>query len=341
MHSGKKALELLANPFAHEEIENLFAFEIPSSNDFPNEFYDSPQKFCDALLELPAVTCGIQTEEGSNINAVPDVLLERETSEADIELLKINVEKNPTASLALGQLLRLNANLSMRDCLIAESLTYSALQSGSEFQSWLDTKLNKKPDKRLNKRKQSSSVSSQEPAVLVERKNDQLQLTLNRPEKHNAYSAEMRDLLVEALRIVFADSTVEEIIFQANGKSFCSGGDLDEFGTTPDPATAHKIRSLRNTGWWLHLLSNRTKTRVQGACIGAGIELPAFTSYIEATPDAYFNLPEIGLGLIPGAGGTASIPRRIGRQRTAWLALTRDTISAQTALEWGLIDEIA
>jgi enoyl-CoA hydratase/carnithine racemase len=68
--------------------------------------------------------------------------------------------------------------------------------------------------------------------------------------------------------------------------------------------------------------------------------LPAFASHVSAAPGATFCLPEVGMGLIPGAGGTAGIPRRIGRHRTAWLALTGTRLDAATALDWGLVDEL-
>ena len=74
--------------------------------------------------------------------------------------------------------------------------------------------------------------------------------------------------------------------------------------------------------------------------IGAGIELPAFTSHITAAAGSFFQLPEVAFGLVPGAGGTVSLPRRIGRQRTAWLALTTRRIDAETALAWGLVDSL-
>ncbi|HRD62678.1 MAG TPA: enoyl-CoA hydratase/isomerase family protein, partial [Nocardioides sp.] len=77
-----------------------------------------------------------------------------------------------------------------------------------------------------------------------------------------------------------------------------------------------------------------------GACIGAGIEIPAFAETVVATPDAWFRLPELSMGLVPGAGGTVSIPRRIGRWRTAWLLLTGRDLAAATALEWGLVDVV-
>jgi enoyl-CoA hydratase/carnithine racemase len=59
-----------------------------------------------------------------------------------------------------------------------------------------------------------------------------------------------------------------------------------------------------------------------------------------AAPGAFFQLPEVGFGLVPGAGGTVSLPRRIGRQRTAWLALTGRRLDAEVAREWGLVDEV-
>jgi enoyl-CoA hydratase/carnithine racemase len=69
--------------------------------------------------------------------------------------------------------------------------------------------------------------------------------------------------------------------------------------------------------------------------------LPAFAARVVARPDTVIGLPELPLGLIPGAGGTVSLPRRIGRHRTVWLALTRRAIDAATARAWGLVDEVA
>ena len=80
--------------------------------------------------------------------------------------------------------------------------------------------------------------------------------------------------------------------------------------------------------------------RLHGACIGAGIEMAAFAGRVVAHPEAVISLPEVGLGLIPGAGGTVSLPRRIGRHRTAELALTGRPIDAATAHRWGLVDAI-
>ena len=86
--------------------------------------------------------------------------------------------------------------------------------------------------------------------------------------------------------------------------------------------------------------ADKVESFVHGACVGAGLELPAFGRRVVAAEDSYFVLPEVGMGLVPGAGGTASVPRRIGRQRTAWLALSGERIDAETALDWGLVDDL-
>ena len=86
--------------------------------------------------------------------------------------------------------------------------------------------------------------------------------------------------------------------------------------------------------------AQRYRFDLHGACIGAGIELPAFAGHITATRDTFFRLPEVAMGLIPGAGGCVSIPRRIGRHRTNYLAVTGMALSAEDALSWGLIDEL-
>ncbi|MFP6795782.1 MAG: enoyl-CoA hydratase/isomerase family protein, partial [Pseudomonadales bacterium] len=86
---------------------------------------------------------------------------------------------------------------------------------------------------------------------------------------------------------------------------------------------------------------DRIEVHVHGACIGAGIELPAFAHRVIAQRNAFFQLPEVSMGLIPGAGGTASILPRIGRHRMAAWALTGVRIDAETAMLWGLVDELA
>jgi enoyl-CoA hydratase/carnithine racemase len=240
--------------------------------------------------------------------------------------LAAHIEAAPRASLALIWLLRSSESLPIEQALVSESATYSMLLAGGEFRSWLAARPpRREPD------------DSQR--VRITRTADLLRVTLARPQRRNAVDAAMRDALVAALAVALADPALT-VEIDAAGPAFCAGGDLDEFGTATDPAAAHLIRVAASVGRQLAQLSDRVSVRLHGACVGAGIELPAFAGRVTATRDAWFALPEVGMGLVPGAGGTVSLPRRIGRQRTAWLALSRQRIEAPTAIEWGLVDAL-
>src|SRR6185312_11794870 len=153
-----------------------------------------------------------------------------------------------------------------------------------------------------------------------------------------ALSVEMRDALCEALELAVGDPSLSSVSISGAGRCFSVGGDLKEFGSVPDPATGHAVRAIRMPARLLAQCADRAEFRLHGACIGAGVELPAFGRRVVARTYSFFQLPEIIFGLIPGAGGCVSLPRRIGRQRTAWLALSARRINAATALRWGLID---
>lgn len=236
---------------------------------------------------------------------------------------------SPAASIGLVQLLRLSASSRMVDAVVAESFVYGLLQAGDAHRDWLrsraDQRRHARPDHEV---------------VRIDRHREHLTIVLDRPEVRNAFGTRMRDGLVEAFRLVAVDPTVVSVTLRGNGASFSSGGDLDEFGTAPAPPEAHLVRTTRNAGVELSHIADRVTAHVHGRCVGAGVELPAFAGRVVADPDATFLLPEIAMGLVPGAGGTASIPRRIGRHRTALLALLGEPIDASTALDWGLVDAI-
>jgi enoyl-CoA hydratase/carnithine racemase len=237
------------------------------------------------------------------------------------------VQENPIAAAALDLLLEATESADVESALVTESATYSTLQAGPEHRAWLAAR------RRVERREEHD-------VVLMSRDGSTLRLTLNRPHVRNAFNAAMREALLDGLMIATVDTTVEAVVINGAGANFCSGGDLDEFGTLDDPASAHLLRVERNVGRAVHELHDRTTFVVHGACIGAGVELPAFAGRVIARPDATFRLPEISMGLVPGAGGTVSIPRRIGRERFRSLALTGAMIDAVTALSWGLVDEI-
>ena len=233
----------------------------------------------------------------------------------------------PLASAALALLLRGSERRPTGEGLVAESALYSALQAGPEFATW----------RRATPVRERRTPAG--PAVAVERVGDELRIELARPEVRNALGVDVRDGLLDALAVASADPDLR-VTITGRGPAFCAGGDLDEFGTAPDPATAHLIRLDRSIGAVLARLSDRITVHLHGACYGSGIELPAFAGRVVAAADTSIALPELGLGLVPGAGGTVSLPARIGRHRTALLAFTRSPIDAPTALRWGLVDEV-
>ena len=319
------ALDLLRSPFALEDLGGSEPFVVDATGGSVEL-----GAMAATLRALPCVTVAV-SPSGASPERAPawaapfDVVV----TEAEADDLITAIARTPMASLGLVQLLRVGEALDVWSALFAESTVYSMLQAGPEFARWLAAR----PPARAH--------SHVEPAVIVARDVTRVRVTLNRPTVHNAFDAAMRDELVTALRTVVADPSVAELHVDGAGPSFCSGGDLDEFGTLPDPATAHRVRMTRSPAWWLAQCAPRTSVALHGACIGAGIELAAFAREVSATEDAQFQLPEVAFGLVPGAGGTVSLPRRIGRHRTAWLALSGRRIDATTALAWGLVDRVS
>ena len=235
---------------------------------------------------------------------------------------------NPQASVVAAQTLRRNAGLGLIDGLLVESLAYATLQAGAEHADWLAG------------RGRRTRRDLDQPRIEVSDDGDSVTVTLNRPRLLNLFDAAMRDQLVDVLKALVAGTDDRPVVITGAGGNFCAGGDPAEFGTVEDPTTAHLIRSRANAAPWVAAVTGRTTARIDGACVGAGVELAAFCATVTATERARFRLPELSMGLIPGAGGTVSIPARIGRQRTlAWL-LTDTEIDAPKARRWGLIDDL-
>jgi enoyl-CoA hydratase/carnithine racemase len=214
---------------------------------------------------------------------------------------------------------------------VTESLAYSTLQAGGEFAAW------------LQQRGPADAPSFPDP-VVADRDGDTLHIRFNRPSRHNAFSTDARAALLEALDVARYDPSIDEVILSGNGPSFCSGGDLAEFGSFADPASAHIARVRHSPALALAELAarlgERCRARVHGQVLGSGLEMAAFCGWVVAHRDSVLGLPELSLGLIPGAGGTVSITRRVGRWRTAYLVLSGHTIDAGTALDWGLVDAV-
>lgn len=259
----------------------------------------------------------------SNIPSDPAELAESPITAA---LLRKQVAAWPQAAAVTLELLR---SIDLDDPahgLIQESLAYGLLQGGNEHAAWLS--------------RRRHATGSEPGQVQVSRAGDVLQIILDRPMASNAIDRAMRDALHEAFTVATLDPDVLIVRLLGAGRAFCVGADLDEFGTTRDPATAHCIRMQTLPALAIIRCGHKFEAHVQGACVGSGLEMVAFAHRVTATPDAWFQLPELAMGLIPGAGGCVSVARRIGRRRAALLILSGKRINAKTALDWGLIDAI-
>lgn len=234
---------------------------------------------------------------------------------------------SPHSAAVTVQLLRLLPSLTTEDALTAESLAYAVLQGSAEHAQWRAAR--------------EKHVPAAEGRLLVHRDGVRLVLTLDRPEAGNAIDRALRDALYEALSLAALDPEIATIELRGNGKAFSLGADLDEFGTTTDPVTAHAIRARTLPSRMAVRCAERLEAHVRGACVGAGLELAAWARRVVAAPGAWFQLPELAMGVLPGAGGCVSVSRRIGRQRAALMILSGKRLSARQALDWGLVDEIA
>jgi enoyl-CoA hydratase/carnithine racemase len=275
----------------------------------------------DQLLACPAATIAIL--DGPEPPAAKDLLsaFDLVGAESQLEDWLAAFTIAPQASLVTARLLR-----EAGGSLLAEAFAYSTLQSGNEFAAWLAGRGPGRPHEDGER-------------ISVTRLNDLIELRLTRPQRHNAYDALMREELCDALDVCLDDGHLPVVIL-GDGPSFCSGGDLDEFGSLIDPVHALMVRTGRSVAGRMRILSPRLVVGVKGWCIGAGLELAAFAAHVVAAEDSHFMLPEVGMGLLPGSGGTVSLPARIGRRRTLDLALSRRALDAKTAQTWGLVDEL-
>ncbi len=150
----------------------------------------------------------------------------------------------------------------------------------------------------------------------------------------------MRDGLLAALQVAVVDPSVATVVVRGAGDSFCSGGDLDEFGSRSDPATAHLVRMQRSAGRVLAELADRTTVHIHGSTVGSGIELAAFAHRVVADRATRISLPEVHLGTHPRSRrhGEPAPPHRPARHPAAGRG--PPVIDAPTALAWGLVDEL-
>ena len=177
--------------------------------------------------------------------------------------------------------------------------------------------------------------------IIYETKGGVAYITLNRPQALNAYNVRMRDELYEALSAVRDDPDISVVILKAAGeKAFCAGADLTEFLTAPPPVFARRARFERDV-WGLFLsIEQPVIAALHGYVLGSGIEMSLCCDIRLASDDARFGMPETGLGIIPAAGGSQTLPRAIGRAAALEILTTGRWIDAKEALRLKLVNRV-
>ena len=178
--------------------------------------------------------------------------------------------------------------------------------------------------------------------TLIYEKEDAIgHVRLNRPEALNAYNIQMRDDLYSVLSAIRDDDEVRVVILKGEGeKAFCAGADLKEFLSAPSPVAARQIRFDRDV-WGLFLgIPQPLIAALHGYVLGSGIEIALCCDIRIASEDARFGLPEVGLGIIPAAGGTQTLPRIVGKGKALEMLLTNRWIDAEEACEIRLVNQV-
>jgi len=177
--------------------------------------------------------------------------------------------------------------------------------------------------------------------LLFEKRGAVAHISLNRPQVVNAYNVQMRDDFSEALSAVELDPEARALLITGEGRGFCAGADLTEFGSAPSQVIARQVRWERDVWGQLVNLDKPIVAAVHGFCIGSGLEIALLCDLRIAATGTVFALPEVQLGMIPAAGGTQTLPRAAGTSRALDLLLTGRRIETKEALVMGLVTRLA
>ena len=177
--------------------------------------------------------------------------------------------------------------------------------------------------------------------LLYEKEGAVAHISLDRPAVLNAYNIQMRDDFAEALAAVADDPEARALLITGEGRGFCAGADLTEFGSAPSQAIARRVRWERDVWGQMINLDQPIVAAIHGYCIGSGLEIALLCDLRLAARDTVFAMPEVRLGMIPAAGGTQTLPRNAGPSQALDLLLTGRRFTAQEALAMGLVTRLS
>ncbi|MDP6550474.1 MAG: enoyl-CoA hydratase/isomerase family protein [Dehalococcoidia bacterium] len=174
--------------------------------------------------------------------------------------------------------------------------------------------------------------------IIYEKKGGLVDITLNRPDRLNAANLQLAREMNQAVGEIEADEEVRVMILHGAGRAFCAGADIKAMAEGElSGELVHKMTALCTR---MEGLSKVTISAVNGIAAGGGCEMALACDLRLAADVARFGLPEVKLGLLPGSGGTQRLPRIIGAGRAKWVMYTGEFVDAETALQWGLVNQV-
>ena len=176
--------------------------------------------------------------------------------------------------------------------------------------------------------------------IVFEKEGSVAHLTLNRPDRLNAYSVATRDDFAEALHAVAEDEEIGALLITGKGRAFCAGADLSEFGTAPSQVIARNARWQRDVWGQLITLEKPIVVAAHGYCIGSGVEIMLLGDLRVAASDTVFAMPEVQLGMIPAAGGSQTLPANVGPSVSLDLLYTGRRFGAAEAMAYGIVSRV-
>jgi 2-(1,2-epoxy-1,2-dihydrophenyl)acetyl-CoA isomerase len=183
------------------------------------------------------------------------------------------------------------------------------------------------------------------PDILFETRGPVATITLNRPDRLNAFSPELLTSALRALEVVRRDRDLRVVVLTGAGRAFCAGADVKRIqenraAGTPDSLGFEQVQLAQNVLLALHRMPKPVIGAINGVAAGAGFELSLGCDLRIAAESAFFKEAAMGVGLVPGDGSAWFLPRLVGLARAFEIFLLEDRIPAARAAEFGLVNQV-